>query len=63
MDNYLDDSYPGVKYPNKRNGEQLTLRRRNKSESDNMKLVLEDDAEEDRERKMRIMIDKVGTER
>ena len=33
------------------------------SERDNMKLVLEDDAEEDRERKMRIVIDKVGTER
>ena len=38
MDNYLDDSYPGVKYPNKRKEEQLTLRR-NKSESDNMKLL------------------------
>ena len=38
MDNYLDDSYPGVKYPNKRKEEQLTLGR-NKSESDNMKLL------------------------
>ena len=38
MDNYLDDSYPGVKYPNKRKEEQLTLKR-NKSESDNMKLL------------------------
>jgi len=32
------------------------------SESDNIKLVLEDDAEEDRERKMRIMIDKARCE-
>ena len=37
MDNYLDNSYPGVKCLNKRNGDQLTLRR-NKSESD-MKLL------------------------
>ena len=39
MNNYLDDSYPGVKYPNiKINGEQLP-HKRNKSESDDMKLL------------------------